>query len=74
MRIIDSKEHKKIIILEDDDELEISALEKNQTKVSIKCINSILHIDTKSNNDSNFYDEEEKAIEAMKNYLKNNQE
>lgn len=68
MKTIKENGNMTTIILEDDDELEIVSLKRNKGKLVIKCINSILHIEEINKND--FFDEEQKSIEAMKKYLK----
>ncbi len=72
MKTIKERKNKLIVILDDDDELKIECW-KNNYKLNIKCIDSVLHID--DDNDSEQMDfrlEEEKAIAAMKRYLEKN--
>ncbi len=72
MKIIAENEHKKIIYLDDLDELEITSVRNNDFKLNIKCLNSILHIEELGGSDKIFYDEEKNAIDSMKKYLDKN--
>ena len=56
------------------DELEIKTLKGNKETILIKCINSVLHLDEVRENTSILINEEKKAIESMKNYLKQNED
>ena len=69
MKTVKDNENKMTIVLEDNDEVEIISLKGNNQKLVVKCIDSILHIDEHSKN--GFYNEEQKAIDAMKKYLDN---
>ena len=71
MKIIVENEHKKIVYLDDSDELEITTLKQNDFKLNIKCLNNILHVEELGGKNKIFYDEEQKAITSMKNYLNN---
>lgn len=69
MRIIEDKNKKKTIILDDGDTLEISSLKRNKEKIIVKCLNSTLHIDELTTHHIKNMNEEEIAIQAMKDYL-----
>lgn len=63
MKIID--ENKKTSIVMDNNEvLEVTTFNENRTKVTIKCLGNTLHLE------ENTITEEEIAIKAMEDYLK----
>ncbi len=68
MKITEGKK-KTNVVLQDKEEISITALDGN-IKVIVKCLNNTLHIDEKTKEDLPVEDEEEKAIQAMKDYLK----
>lgn len=72
MKILETVDKKAIIILDENEELEISTLKKNKEKVVIKCIDSTLHVDELSIEHLKKSGEEKKAIEAMQKFLRMN--
>lgn len=71
MKIIKEKE-KTSIVLEDKDCVEVMTLNGNHTKIKIKCLGGTLFMEEENGKIVEEKNEEEKAIQAMKEYLKKN--
>lgn len=69
MKIV-NKKRKISIVLEEKEILEVVALNNSNTKVTIKCLGGTLHIEEKNLKEFDIKTEEEKAIEALDNYLR----
>ena len=67
MKLIEGEE--KEIILEDEDVIIISSLKKNKVKLKITCQNGALQIDDLPYKEIKNLAEENKAIQAIKNYI-----
>lgn len=57
------------ILLENNDIVEISSLLKKHIKITIKCLGDTLHLE-ENMEELECVNEEEKAIQAMKEYIK----
>jgi len=72
MKLIE--ESKKVsIILDDEETVEISTMKGNNTKVVVKCIDNILHVDDLEISNIKNIIEEKNANKALENYLNENQ-
>ena len=69
MKIVNESK-KTSIVLEDKDILEVTILNENHTKITIKCLGSTLHLEEENIKILEEQKEEKKAIKAMKEYLK----
>lgn len=69
MKIVNESK-KTSIVLEDKDILEVTTLNANHTKITIKCLGGTLHLEEENGKILEEQKEEEKAIKAMKEYLK----
>lgn len=68
MKIVNENK-KTSIVLEDDDTLEVTTLNGNHTKITIRCLGGTLHLEEENVKVLEEQMEEEKAIKAMKDYL-----
>ena len=69
MKIVNEKK-KTSIVLDNKEVLEVTCLNGNHTKITIKCLGNTLHIEEENTKDLEVENEEKKAIKAMKKYLK----
>lgn len=68
MKIVNENK-KTSVVLEDDDTLEVTTLNGNHTKITIRCLGGTLHLEEENINTLEVQNEEEKAITAMQEYL-----
>ena len=71
MKIINSK-NKKILYLDENEEIVVKTLFKNNINVSIKCQNHSLYVDDVISKDIKNLKLEQKELEKLKEYNKNN--
>ena len=69
-----TKENNKLnVVLKNKEKVSISS-EDGHIVITIKCLGKSLHIEERTKDGLLIEDEEEKAIKAMKKYLKNNKQ